>query len=54
MKQYCKMFRSNARTLMTESFRIETGTFYYVVRYNHISKQYDILDSNNPVMFDGQ
>ncbi len=48
------MFRSNARALMTESFRIDTGTFYYVVRYNHISKQYDILYTNNPVMFDVQ
>lgn len=48
------MFRSNARMLMTDSFRIETGTFYYVVRYNHISRQYDILDTNNPLLIDLQ
>jgi hypothetical protein len=48
------MFRSNARMLMTDSFRIETSTFYYVVRYNHISRQYDILDTNNPLLIDLQ
>ena len=48
------MFETNSEILLTEAFRIETGTFYYIVRYNRFTKQYDILDTNNPLMIDLQ
>jgi len=48
------MFETNSEILLTEAFRIETGTFYYVVRYNKRTRQYDILDSNNPLLIDLQ
>lgn len=48
------MFDTNPQMLVTEILRIETGTFYYVVRYNRFSKQYEILDSNNPLFIDEQ
>ena len=48
------MFEINPEMLVTEPFRIETGTFYYVVRYNKYSRQYDILDTNNPLYIDVQ
>jgi hypothetical protein len=48
------MFETNSVVLLTEPFLIETGTFYYVVRYNQFTKQYDILDTNNPLMIDQQ
>lgn len=48
------MFETNPQILVTEILRIETGTFYYVVRYNKRTMQYEILDSNNPLFIDEQ
>ena len=48
------IFESNPEMLLTEPFRLETGTFYYIVRYNKRTRQYDILDSNNPLLIDIQ
>ena len=52
MQPYYTMFESNPQMLVTEPFRIETGTFYYVVQYNRFTKIYDILDTNNPMYID--
>jgi hypothetical protein len=54
MQPYYTMFDTHPQMMMTEIIRIETGTFYYVVRYNNLSKQYDILDTNNPLYMDDQ
>ena len=48
------MFQMNPQMLLTEPIRIETGTFYYIVRYNKRTKQYEILDTNNPLFIDLQ
>ena len=48
------MFETNPQMLVAEILRIETGTFYYVVRYNNFSRQYEILDSNNPLVIEVQ
>lgn len=48
------MFETTPEMLVTEPLLIETGTFYYVVRYNKYSRQYDILDTNNPLYIDLQ
>ena len=48
------MFQMNPQMLLTEPIRIETGTFYYVVCYNRFTKQYEILDTNNPLIINLQ
>lgn len=54
MQSIYTMFEMNPGMLVTEILRIETGTFYYVVRYNKRTRQYEILDSNNPLFMDVQ
>jgi hypothetical protein len=54
MQSIYTMFETNPDVLMNEILRIETGEFYYVVRYNTLTKKFDILDTNNPLLIDVQ
>jgi len=54
MQSIYTMFDTTPQMFVTEILRIETATFYYVVRYNRFSKQYEILDTNNPLYMDDQ
>jgi len=54
MQSIYTMFEMNPGMLVTEILRIETGVFYYVVHYNKSTRQYDILETNNPQYMDDQ